>query len=201
MATLKPYWVFMLYLIQLTAFEFFKMCQRVWWKLSGVQKHINKCYHDDQYDMSVQCLRVWGKCKPSPLTIPQLHHFLTTHVKFVNPEYALGKHVTLLAVNDKDAIFGVFSPQEDIYNVRKWPFLYIAEFQTAEHILVMPMTSFIRLANKLGDPRSKVIWVHSTGRCGSTALAQAFNSLPDVLAMAEPMCFFSLKQKLFEKEV
>ncbi|KAF6034023.1 hypothetical protein EB796_007671 [Bugula neritina] len=58
----------------------------------------------------------------------------------------------------------------------------------------MPIQSLIKLASFLGDPTAKVIWIHHTGRCGSTAMAQVCNALPNVLTISEPLNVFSLDQ-------
>ncbi|XP_067937618.1 uncharacterized protein [Watersipora subatra] len=65
----------------------------------------------------------------------------------------------------------------------------------------MPIKSFNRLAECMPENRKTVLWVYHTGRCGSTALSQAFNALPNAVAMSEPLCFISLLQSFSDKEL
>ena len=121
-------------------------------------------------------------------------HFITTHAGFVHPDFALQTHVTLMTVTDKEAICCVSDKHVNVFNTRKHPFLFNTLFMEAKYFLVMPITSFIKLAEAQGDPKSKVIWLHHTGRCGSTAIAQAFNALPDTVALSVPHRLFALRQ-------
>ena len=50
----------------------------------------------------------------------------------------------------------------------------------------MPLKTLHALAEKLGDPAVPVVWMTSTGRCGSTILCQMFENIPGTLALAEP---------------
>ena len=50
----------------------------------------------------------------------------------------------------------------------------------------MPLKTLHALAEKLGDPTLPVVWMTSTGRCGSTILCQMFENIPGTMALAEP---------------
>ena len=118
-------------------------------------------------------------------------HFISTHDGLVHPDFALQTHDTLMTVTDKEAIFCVFNKHVNVFNTRKHPFLFNTLFMEAKYLPVMPITSFIKLAEAQGDPKSQVIWIHHTGRCGSTAIAQAFIALPDTVALSAPHCLLS----------
>ena len=73
-------------------------------------------------------------------------HFISTHAGFVHPDFALQTHVTLMTVTDKEAIFCVFNKHVNVFNTRKHLFLFNTLFMEAKYLLVMPITSFIKLA-------------------------------------------------------
>ncbi|KAF6033323.1 hypothetical protein EB796_008369 [Bugula neritina] len=191
--------LFLIYCIYLVIYSLFRCCQLVSWWLTGVQGHLKSCRNGDNYESSAQLLRVWIKCTGRIVNVNLRHHFLSTHVRFVHPTYALQKHITLMTVTDTEAIFSISDKNENVFNVRKWPFLFLAQLPTAKYLLIMPISSMIKLGEELGDPKAKVIWIYHTGRCGSTALSQVFNSLPDVVSISEPNCLFTLDQHFKNK--
>ncbi|KAF6033514.1 hypothetical protein EB796_008176 [Bugula neritina] len=182
--------LFFKHCIYLVIYSLFRCCQLVSWWLTGVQSHLKSCRNGENYESSAQFLRVWIKSTGKIINVNLRHHFLSTHVRFVHPTYALQKHVTLMTVTDKEAIFSVTNESEDVLNVRNWPFLFLAQLPTAKYLLIMPISSMIKLGEELGDPKAKVIWIYHTGRCGSTAMSQVFNSLPDLCQyLNQTACF------------
>lgn len=194
MASYAAYFKLLQYFFHLILYSILTCCQLLYWRLSGVHRLINNCQRGESYELFAHLLRVWGRCKPTHFTINYRRHSLSTHVKVVHPELALQDNVSLMTLTDKEAIFVVTSPDENLYNTRKWPFFFQAQFVSAEFILIMLISSFHRLASVVGDPQDKVVWSHQQGRCGSTATCQAFNALPSVCVIAEPLCTFSLDQ-------
>ena len=60
----------------------------------------------------------------------------------------------------------------------------------AEKLLIMPHSSFNRLATEVGDPQDrKVTFVNMTARCGSTLLGQIMSRIPKTRSMSEPWAF------------
>ena len=55
----------------------------------------------------------------------------------------------------------------------------------------MPISSFHRIADELGDP-SNVTFLAHVGRTGSTLVAQMFEQTGDVVTMAHPLTFYCL---------
>ncbi|KAF6019417.1 hypothetical protein EB796_022264 [Bugula neritina] len=199
MATREITLKFFKHCIYLVIYSLFRCCQLVSWWLTGVQSHLKSCRNGEDYESSAQLLKVWFHSSGRLLNFSLRHHFLSTHVNFVHPNYALQKHITLMTVTDKEAIFSIQGECDDVLNVRKWPFLNVGHPTTAKHLLIMPISSMIKLGEELGDPKAKVIWIYHTARCGSTAMSQVFNSLPDVVSISEPNCLFSLDMAFKEK--
>ena len=182
------------YILHLVVFLTVRFFQKIWWVSNGTASHLENVKLGNDYHHSAQLLRVHHRAVPKHAIIHKQRHFITSHVKFVHPEYALQKNAILMTVTEDEAIFCVARENENVFDTVKNPFLFHALFQHAQYLLVMPVTSMIKLAGKVRRPDAKVIWVHGTGRCGSTAIAQMFNKLPESIAFSEPHCLFSIWQ-------
>lgn len=176
------------YIIHLMVYAAVRFCQLIYWRLIGVSEHLS----GKEYESSAQVLKVWHRAVPKAAVIHHRRHFITTHERFVHPEYALQKHIVLMTVTKDEAIFCVPNPAEDVTNTSKYPFLFISLYENAEYLLIMPTSSMIRLAEGVDNNWQKIIWLHHPGRAGSTALAQAFNSLSNTVVLSEPHADFSI---------
>ena len=96
------------------------------------------------------------------------------------------ENVSLYAISSKDAYFVETDGTIDIYNSNVHPFFYVAQFLFARNVIKMPITEFVTLAERIGDPKVPVIWVSNTGRCGGTMLCQLFETVPGTLLIHEP---------------
>jgi len=52
------------------------------------------------------------------------------------------------------------------------PFIRDAQMEFCRRIIVVPLTTFHRLAEAIGDPRAEIIFLFNTSRCGSTLFTQ-----------------------------
>lgn len=68
------------------------------------------------------------------------------------------------------------------------PFFYAAQYQYAQRVFSIDLDRFNAACDRLTDPR-RLLLIHSTGRCGSTLLANALNEVPEVSAISEPDVF------------
>ena len=60
----------------------------------------------------------------------------------------------------------------------------------AKKLVIMPHSSFNRLAAEIGDPQDRrVTFVNMTARCGSTLLTQVMAHTPKTRSMSEPWSF------------
>ena len=113
-------------------------------------------------------------------------NFITTHHSFENPRYVLKKNVTLYYVTRTQAVFVETDPKIDAPHSDNGAFIRVAQFLNARRIITMPIASFHRLADSVGDPRGRIIFLSSTSRCGSTLLSQVFEETDRVLSFSEP---------------
>ncbi len=143
------------------------------------------------YESSAQIVDVVWRAKESIFKTSRLENFLYKHVRYVHPRYIRdNKNVSLLAVERDYALFCVTDPTTNIYDTTQFPFLLVSQYLEAKQLVILPISSFHKLANEIGDPKVKVTMVNMTARCGSTLLSQLFNLVPGTRSMAEPwaMC-------------
>lgn len=73
-------------------------------------------------------------------------------------------------------------PWRHIFN----PFHILAQTQQAEKVVIIPWHAAKRLTDELGDPKSKIVILSNTARCGGTLLAQIFECTGRCVSYAEP---------------
>ena len=113
--------------------------------------------------------------------------FFFRHVRYTHPEAVLAPNVTLLNLDSHFAVFAVVQgPNKDVLKHTTGPFMYINQFKLCSELIRMPIESFLRLAEEIGDPKGKLVILSNTGRCGSTLLTQLFEELPNTVAISEP---------------
>ena len=65
--------------------------------------------------------------------------------------------------------------------------MFIAQYNLAKKLVIMPHSSFNRLAAEIEDLKeNKVTFVNMTARCGSTLLSQIMSKIPKTRSMSEP---------------
>jgi len=52
------------------------------------------------------------------------------------------------------------------------PFMYMAQMKYCRRLIVVPLSTFHRMAELIGDPKGELIFLFNTARCGSTLLTQ-----------------------------
>jgi len=55
------------------------------------------------------------------------------------------------------------------------PFIRFAQFEFCRRLIIVPLTTFHRLAEAIGDPKGELIFLFNTARCGSTLLTQVYH--------------------------
>jgi len=74
------------------------------------------------------------------------------------------------------------SPEE----LSQAPFYYQAQYESTVRVLTLSFESMIQLAQSVTWDDSRIIFIHSMGRCGSTLAGKIFAQLPGVINMSEP---------------
>ena len=86
------------------------------------------------------------------------------------------------------AVFTDLPPGTDLADS---PFASATQHRLARRVLTMPLADLEAVAD-LAPPLPRVILVFSIGRCGSTLLSHALNTVPGVWCLSEPDAFSTL---------
>jgi len=179
--------------IYLPIYFIFTMVQRLYWLCNGMSDIVSQIESGQLYERSAHVFNIQWKVKKEPFHLLSKWNFMASHRSFEHPNYVLSHNVSLLAVEYNRAVFVEVPHNYDIFDCRISPFITIGQFKESVRIITMPLSSFVRCADELGDPKTKVIWLHSTGRCGSTAMSQVFEAIPNCTTVSEPMCIFTYR--------
>lgn len=115
---------------------------------------------------------------------------LTIHQGFVPAEYVLKNGVHLLSVLKSRAIF--IEVNKDILNLNKFPLTCLAQEELARKLIILPIGYLNSIVDKIDISGRRVVWMFHTMRCGSTAWAQVFNSIPGWTVISEVICLNSI---------
>ena len=69
------------------------------------------------------------------------------------------------------------------------PFFFRAQFNEATHLIEIPMDDFEALAAGIEVDDSRLVFIQSVGRCGSTLVSRVFESMDSVRSLSEPDAF------------
>ena len=157
----------------------------------------------EDYEHSAQVVNIMGRGAYSLIINHQLYNFVWRHEKYVHPRYILEHdNITLMGITPTHAFFCVSDPGFDIYETKMAPFIFIIQFFSAKKLIILPHSSFNRLAAEVGDPTNcKVTFVNMTARCGSTLLGQMIARTPKVLVMSEPWALVHMHGHYISKNI
>ena len=107
-----------------------------------------------------------------------------THLEYLHPNEVLKRdNITLQGVDGNYAWFCVTDKKVNVYDLKKFPFVWVAQYLMAKELILVPIWAFLRLAEEeVPDPGTDgrdVIMIFNTARCGSTLLCQMFDTLPN----------------------
>jgi len=117
--------------------------------------------------------------------LSSLNDFSYTNGGEVNPnEVVNNPQISLYCLDDIDkrAIFVELPPNIDL---TKAAFVYQTQYEEAQRLIAVPYETFTELANTLPEIHQP-IFVHITGRSGSTLLSHVFNESGIAASLAEP---------------
>ena len=171
----------------------FKISQMALWVANGTFTQIKQNYQESSYNGTVQVMRILCRYKFDPLAQsagPSI--FLTTHERFVDPEYVLKDHISLFHVNKDLALWVEVGEGTDPIRIQNMPFFTFAQYKLARKLIAMPMHVFQKLGQKVGSPKGRLIFLSNTSRCGSTLLARVFSETKTCQVFSEPDCLNAL---------
>ena len=176
---------YIVYVIIHALFSFLQY--HVVWRLNGTLRLLIKNQRPENYDKSAQVLRIIFSFRYDAILQPvSLVDFFTVHEKFDHPERILKDNVDLYYVDDKQVLF-----TEAEEGVQQWrnaygAFLRVVQHQQAIRVIILPLHTASRLSNKVGDPKTRLIFLSNTARCGGTLLGQVFERTGKCVVFSEP---------------
>ncbi len=155
------------------------------------------------YSASAQVVRVLWKTRMYMFKETKERCFLYRHDKYVHPDYVLKRrNVSLMGVDKDYAVFLETDPSVDIYDSKKFPFLVVSQLdEVKERVIIMPIESFHRLADDLGDPQFPVGLMSMTNRCGSTLVVQMLNQVPGIRVLSENRALSTIDELMGERVI
>lgn len=88
-----------------------------------------------------------------------------------------------------EAVF-VETPRD--LDLTELPFLYVAQYYNATHVVSVSFDAFHEMAALVDFVEENLVFIYSVGRCGSTLVSKAFAALPNVRSLSEPDVFTQL---------
>lgn len=94
-------------------------------------------------------------------------------------------HIALYALDFENgqAVFVETRPEADLSQA---PFYYHAQYENALCVITVSFETMVQLAQSVKVDDSKLIFIYSMGRCGSTLASKIFAQVPGVINMSEP---------------
>ncbi len=123
--------------------------------------------------------------------IASLDNFTWVEQEAVNPDDLLTNPNISLYCFDEERRWAVFVVLPDGVNLSKAPFVYHAQHEQAQTLIVMPYMTLFWLAENIELDSSNLTIIHNIGRCGSTLMCQALNAVESVYVLSEPDVFAS----------
>ena len=117
--------------------------------------------------------------------------FLSFRGFYGNQSWFHGHHV-YTTVNSTHGVFVEREPSGDnLFDVARFPFFHEAEAARARQLYLVPIKMLYRVAERLRNDKfaghnPRVFLLPSTGRCGSTLMANLVDLHPDVVCLSEP---------------
>jgi hypothetical protein len=127
-----------------------------------------------------------AKRRPNPLGIADSKDFELRESGQISAEEILSnRDITLYALDFEhgQAVFIETSSEADLSQA---PFYYVAQYENARCAIKLSFENTIQLAQSVTVDDSKLIFIHSMGRCGSTLASKIFSQVSGVINMSEP---------------
>jgi len=125
-----------------------------------------------------------------PAEMASPFHFLKRpleQVDFLHVMKENGKNISPYCLDDKRRCLLFIETPDKLDLLNADPFFYEAQRDHATKIYAVPYASLSILVEELVDEQEALsVFLHSTGRCGSTLLSQLLGSVKDTLSVSEP---------------
>jgi hypothetical protein len=144
--------------------------------------------------MTISAMRyaVVGRRKYHDFAISSLDDFtLGESEAFDSLRLLSDPHISLYAL-DFERNLACFVELSAAVSLEAKPFFFQAQFNEATHLITTPLQEFETLAAQVEVDESSLVFIQSVGRCGSTLVSRAFESVSSVRSLSEPDAFTNL---------
>ena len=135
--------------------------------------------------MSIQQFDTQEKHRRHIGHVARLEDFTVTFQNEVNAAVIVDNPLVTLYCLDDNVRQAVFVELPSDVDLAKSPFVYLTQHEQAQRLFTMPYETFHKVAESL-PPVTRPIFLHITGRSGTTLLSHAFNQSGLVKSLAEP---------------
>ena len=129
---------------------------------------------------------ITGRRRLDPFGLADIKDFDLRESGHIDPaEILTNEHITLYTLDFENGQ-AVFLETAPAANLSQAPFYYQAQYENALRVITLSFESTIQLARSVAVDDSKLIFIHSMGRSGSTLASLILAEVPGVLNMSEP---------------
>lgn len=146
--------------------------------------------------MQAYKLKIIERLREDPFAIPHLSDFrLEDDGNISADEILRNESISLysLEFETRQAVFVEIPAEIDLSQA---PFMYVTQYDAAISVITLSFDDLLLLAEKVSVDKERLIFIHSTGRCGSTLASRIFAQVPGVINLSEP---FFLPQIVIQK--
>jgi hypothetical protein len=133
----------------------------------------------------IDVLQIEEKRKSLPLGLASADDFGCRKVGEADPEILFTDPTISLYCLDHETRRALFVGVPDGVDVTAPPFFYLAQYEQAVRLLSVPYEVFHAVAADVAV-QAPLVFIHSTGRAGSTLLSKAFAEMGSVTSLSEP---------------
>jgi hypothetical protein len=142
--------------------------------------------------MITRRLTVLRKCRKGDFDLADPGDFECTEGPAISPELILRDNRLSLYCIDREAPRVLFVHTPVPLDPGSSAFLYQAQYKECESLVQVPLEVFHQLAQQIQLESERLVFVQSTGRCGSTLVSKVFAALGGVVSWSEPDIFTRL---------
>ncbi|MEP7135874.1 MAG: hypothetical protein ABI904_13165 [Chloroflexota bacterium] len=136
--------------------------------------------------MHATTFEITGRKRSDAVSATDIKDFELRERGQINAEEILAnKNIALYAL-DFEKGQSVFVETASPAELSQAPFYYQAQYESAVRVITLPFEGMLQLAQSATVDDSKLIFIQSVGRCGSTLASKIFAQLPGVINMSEP---------------
>jgi hypothetical protein len=137
--------------------------------------------------MIATSFEIIAKRRPTPFGLVNINDFeLRESGQMRRAEDILSNaHITLYALDFENGQ-AVFVETSREAGLSQAPFYYLTQYENALCVITVSFETMLQLAQSVSLDDSKLIFIHSMGRSGSTLASQIFAQVPGVINMSEP---------------